>query len=154
WRSRFFSNVLANLTLVPVIVDWSVGRFTTLRSMGPRRLTEAAVLTFGLLLVSVVALWEQTSGIAPPVLLGLPLPFLLWAAIRFGPSGASGSLLVFSLLSISGAVYGEGPFHGASVADYIFSLQLFLIITYIPFMALAAVICERRRAEEEARNNG
>jgi len=154
WRSRFFSNALANLTLVPVIVDWTTGRFTTLRSMGPRRLAEAAVLTFGLLVAGVVALWQQPSGVAAPVLLGLPLPFLLWAAIRFGPGGASAALFVFSLLSISGAVYGQGPFHGSSVSDYVFSLQLFLIITYIPFMALAAVICERRRAEEEARNTG
>ena len=33
-----------------------------------------------------------------PALLYAPLPFLLWAAVRFGPAATSGSLLLVALL--------------------------------------------------------
>jgi integral membrane sensor domain MASE1 len=63
--------------------------------------------------------------------------------VRFGPAGASGCLLVFAVLSALGAIHGQGPFVGRSVADNVLALQLFLIVTYIPLMALAATIRER-----------
>jgi len=51
WSARFFSNVLAILTLVPAIATWADRDIGSLRSVSPRRLTEAIVLVGGLLLV-------------------------------------------------------------------------------------------------------
>jgi PAS domain S-box-containing protein len=154
WRSRFFSNVLSILALVPVIVTWGNQGFTALRAMPPRRMLEASIITTSLLVVCVLAFAHPWAGThASPVLLYAPLPFLLWAAVRFGPAGASGSLLIFALLSVWGVIHGQGPFVGRSLSDNVLSLQLFLILTHIPLMALTAVISERARAEEEARRN-
>ena len=45
WRVRFLSNVLATLTLVPVVMLWTSGRVTALRKALPRRYVEAFLLT-------------------------------------------------------------------------------------------------------------
>lgn len=154
WRVRFFSNVLAVLTLVPVIIaignrGWHWPR------LSPRpRFVEGGLLTVALLLVCGVVFTGAPLDIdASPALLYAPLPILLWAAVRFGPAGASGCLLVFAVLSVWGAINGHGPFIGYSVNVNVLSLQLFLIVTYVPLLSLTAVLRERRRAEQQARRN-
>ena len=155
WRVRFFSNVLAILTLVPVIVTWGATDLDRLRSASPRRILEASVLVSALLVVCTFVFARPQLAIhSTPALLYAPLPFLLWAAVRFGPAGVSCCLLVFAVLSVWGAINGHGPFVGRTVADNVFALQLFLIVTYIPLMALAAAIRERTHAENEARRSG
>lgn len=155
WQARFFSNVLAILSLVPAIVAWerrSIG-IASLRAIPLRRLLEFSLLLAGLLVVCVTVFASPLSGMrATPVLI-TPMPFLLWSAVRFGPGGTSAALLIFAITSIWGAIHGYGPFVGQSVQANVLSLQLFLIVTHIPLLALAAVIRERTRAEDEARRN-
>ena len=91
-----------------------------------------------------------------PALVYLPLPFLLWAAVRFGPLGVSSGLLVVALFSIAGTVQGRGPFATSGANDNVLSLQLFLLVSSLPLMFLAALIAERREKvnvlrESEAR---
>ena len=49
WRTRFFSNALATLALVPVILQTATARLDRLRDVPPRRYVEAGALTLGLL---------------------------------------------------------------------------------------------------------
>jgi PAS domain S-box-containing protein len=155
WRVRFFSNVLAILTLVPAIVTWADRDLRPLQSVSARRTIEAIMLAGGLLLTCTLVFARPVLAVhESPALLYAPLPFLLWAAVRFGPGGASASLLVFALVSVWGAIHGHGPFAAESTADNVLSLQLFLIVTYIPLLALAAAIRERARAMSEARRTG
>ena len=155
WRIRFFSNVLAVFTLVPVMLAFDQrGR----HGSGPltrARISEGVLLTTSLL--AVCAFVFTGTGLpaaihAIPALLYAPLPFLLWAAVRFGPAGASGCLMIFAVLSVWGAIHGHGPFVGYTDDENVLSLQLFLIVTYIPLLALTAVLRERKRAAEEARS--
>ena len=88
-----------------------------------------------------------------PSLLYWPFPFLLWAAVRFGPLGASTSVLVLMFLAISGATHGQGPFVSSSSADNALSIQWFLIVISIPLMAVAAMLAERHRSDESVRRN-
>lgn len=155
WRLRFFSNVLAILTLVPAIAAWANRDRGSLRSVSPRRAIEAILLAGGVLLVCTMVFAQPAlTAKENPALLYAPLPFLLWAAVRFGPGGASASLLVVALLSVWGAIHGRGPFVGRSTNDNVLSLQLFLIVTSIPLLALAAAIRERAQAMSEARRTG
>ena len=149
WRIRFLSNVLATLTLVPVIVTWAVGDIRAMLKVPPRRYVEAVVLAAGLFGVGVVAFSvELEFAERAPSLLYWPLPFLLWAAVRFGPRGASTCLLLVMFLAISGATHGHGPFVANSSADNALSIQWFLIVVSVPLMFLAVVLTERKRAED------
>jgi PAS domain S-box-containing protein len=152
WRVRCLSNILATLTLVPVIVTWVNGGFTAVRRASWWRYLEAGILTAGLFTVGLTVFSSQHwLADKTPSLLYWPLPFLLWATVRFGPQGVSTALLLVMFLAINGATHGQGPFVASSSAANAMSIQWFLIVVSIPLMALAAVIEERRRAERLAR---
>jgi two-component system sensor kinase FixL len=152
WRTRFLSNALATIALVPVIVEASTTRFT--RDVPVRRYVEAGVLTVGLVtgcLIIFTGMMEAPN--ASLALLYAPLPFLLWAAVRFGPGGAGASVLVMSILSVWAATHGYRPFDVASAAANALSVQLFLIVTSIPLLTIGAVMSEQRHGEQALRRS-
>jgi PAS domain S-box-containing protein len=154
WRVRFLSNVLATLTLVPVIVTWSRRSVRGVLDVSFMRGLEAFVMISGLVIVGQLAFSRpHLLAESTPSLLYWPLPFLLWAAVRFGPLGTGTSLLLLMFLAISGATHGQGPFVNSSSADNALSIQWFLIVISIPLMAVAAMLAERRHTEESARKN-
>jgi len=151
FRMRFFSNVLASLTLVPLIVTWRRFDFSALRSTSWKRYFEAGLLAAAFLIVGLVSVRSQSAGpVTRPALLYLPLPLLLWAAIRFGPKGSTVALLVVSFAEIWEAIHGIGPFTRQSAEMNALSVQLFLILASMPLMFLAALIKERERAQQAA----
>jgi len=144
WRAWCLSEALAFLMLAPAILTWIAGARTTFKNISLARCIEACLIGSGLLAISVpVFTWSAAIEGRVPALVYLPLPFLIWAAVRFGPVGVTTSLLVVAFLSISGAVHGQGPFASTSV-DNVLSLQLFLIMMSLPLMFLAALIEEGR----------
>jgi PAS domain S-box-containing protein len=152
WHARFFGNMLAALTFVPVAITWAAAEPGQLRQAGRGRILEAGTLLMGLIAVSILAFDSGMAGPeATPSLLYLPVPFLLWAALRFGPPMTSASFALVAFLVIWGAGHGRGPFVQAAVQDDAFPIQLFLITIAVPMMLLAAVIEERRRAERHLR---
>ena len=154
WRVRCLSNILATLTLVPVIVTWARGGLSAVRRATWKNQLEAGVLAAGLFGVGVLVFsTQQWAPDKTPSLLYWPLPFLVWATVRFGPRGVSTGLLLVMFLAIVGATHGQGPFVANSAAANALSIQWFLIVVSIPLMALGAVIEERQRAETAARQN-
>lgn len=146
FRMRFFSNVLASLTLVPLILTWWRGGLPSFSNISWKRYVESALMVTGLIVVGIVT---QTAGPnTTPALLYLPLPFLLWAAIRFGPRGSSAVLIVVSLFEIWAAIHGHGPFATQSAERNALSVQLFLILASLPLLFLTALIKEREQAQQ------
>ncbi|HET7220975.1 MAG TPA: MASE1 domain-containing protein, partial [Vicinamibacterales bacterium] len=153
WRTRFFSNMLATLTLVPVILT-SVGRLSRLREASRRRVIEAAAGLSALIALCWIVFVRQEPGPGTaPALLYAPLLFLVGAAVRFGPWGAATSFLTCALVAIWGAVLGQGPFVTSSALANALSIQTFLIVAWIPIMSLAAVLRERASADDKARRS-
>lgn len=151
FQMRFFSNVLASLTLVPLILTWSRGG-PLLRNTSPKRYLEAATLAASLLIVGIVSFGARATGPdTTPAQLYLPLPFLLWGAIRFGPRGSSAALMAVSLFAIWGAINGIGPFTTASPEVNALAVQLFLTVAAITLLFLAAVIRERDESSQRTR---
>ena len=151
WRARFFSNVLAELTVVPAIIAWSQIDAQSLRRLSARSLAEAVGLGVGLVGVSVlVFIWRESGLGGIPALLYAPVPFLVWAAVRFGSIGTSTATMAVALLATRGAMNRVGPFMGSAPADSALSIQLCLIFTSIPLLLLSAVMRERQRAERAA----
>jgi integral membrane sensor domain MASE1/PAS domain-containing protein len=153
WRTRFFANALTALTLVPAIVTVSTAGPAWIRAAGLRRHLEAAVLGVGLLATGIVVFTEPVENPGsiegwPGTPLAFVLPFILLAAVRFGPGGASLSLLTTALVAIWAATHGRGPFTAPLPAESVLSLQIFLSAAAIPLMCLAALIEERHQAQE------
>jgi len=132
WNTRLFSNMLAELTLVPVIVIFASSGLPLIRQTNWRRLVEAIFLGVGVVLVTVLTFGGEPLRNSVPDLVYAPLPLLLWATVRFGPGGLSLSLLTVSLLSIWNAMHGRGPFTTASMPANVFSLQLLLCVIGAP----------------------
>jgi len=150
WRIRFTSNVLTALTLVPFVVSWSAEGIAWLGKIRRSRFLEAGLLLLGLLSVNTIAFYK----FAPPAdsaLLYLPLPFLIWAAVRFGSRGASAAICTVGFLAIWSAGHGYGPFSTRSAEENALSIQMFLIVMSVPLMLLAAVIEERSKGETTLR---
>ena len=84
-------------------------------------------------------------------LLYVPLPFLLWAAVRFGAHGATAAISAVAFPAILGVALGNGPFSEKSAEENAPSVQVFLIFLSVPLLFLAAIIEERDEAEETLR---
>jgi signal transduction histidine kinase/integral membrane sensor domain MASE1 len=146
WKISFLSEALAFLTLTPAILGWvSEGRALVKKSRA--FYLEASALMSSLVLLGYVIFVLSGKGI-PPALLYSLVPFLLWASLRFGSTGVSTSVIVVAFLSIWGTVHGRGPFTAPEPINRVLSLQLFLLSTATPFMVLAALVEERKRARE------
>jgi len=148
WRISFFSEMLAFITLTPTILGWV--------NDGPvwARKPRAYRFEFSALIASLAVLGYFTftaSGSNSPALLYSLVPFLLWAALRFGSLGVSTSVCLVAFLSIWASAHNQGPFTRGGLFNSVFSLQLFLVFTATPFMVLAALVEERKRAERALR---
>ena len=151
FRMRFFSNVFASLTLVPLIVTWKNGGIRSIYAAPPARYLEASLLATGLLITGMISFGSSEVGAnTTPVLLYLPLPFLLWATIRFGPRGSSAAVMAVSLFAIWGAINGIGPFVSDVPEINALSVQLFMIVAAVTLLFLGAVTSER---DETAQRN-
>jgi signal transduction histidine kinase/integral membrane sensor domain MASE1 len=146
----FLSNSIAYLTVTPAAWSWVGGRAWARKSRG--YYLEAAALIFALTVFGYLA-FAAPGGSTPPVLLYLPVPFLLWAALRFGSFGVANSVVVIALLSIWGVAHGRGPFTEPTPLNNVLSLQLFLLFTAASSMFLAVFVEEHNRAEEKLRES-
>ena len=142
WRIRFTSNILAALTLVPLIVTWVADGTAWLGKIRRARFLEAALLLLALLSVNTIVFYKL-GPTTDSALLYLPLPLLIWASVRFGSRGASAAICVLTFLAIWSARHGYGPFSTRSAEENALSIQMFLIVMSVPLLLLAAVIEER-----------
>jgi PAS domain S-box-containing protein len=149
WLDRSLSNMLANLTLIPpIVVIASKWRSIT---TGVRRYVEASMILATVVLIVGIVFGAEGANYSVVLLIYLLLPVLLWAAVRFGSAGVSGSLLLVALFSIWNAIHGRGPF-GPHASD-VLSLQIFLTAIDVPLLCLAAVLDERRAVEQQLRQH-
>ncbi|HYM25584.1 MAG TPA: MASE1 domain-containing protein, partial [Vicinamibacterales bacterium] len=148
WRNWFFADALTYITLVPVILLVAHKRWRITRE----RRWEATGLVVGLVVMSTLALDGSFGPVSRlPALVYSPLPFLLWAAVRFGPLENALTVLTMSGVVLTMALAGRGAFAGLSPADSALSMQLLVFIVAVPLMFLAAVVDEHRESEERFR---
>jgi signal transduction histidine kinase/integral membrane sensor domain MASE1 len=152
WRTRFFSNTLTELMLVPAIVMAVTRGWSWLRDTAPRRRFEAALLAVAPLVVGMIVFSEPFERLealrdSPSTQLAFVLPVLLWAAVRFGVGGLSLALVMTTLVSLWAGQRAHGPFALLPPAASVAAFQIFLSVVGIPLLCLAAVIKERRRVQ-------
>ena len=149
WWIGFFTEALALLTLTPAILSWA--------EITREKKTKAHYLEAALMFVGLATLAYFTFVVSgrenQATLLYSLVPFLLWAALRFGIMGISNSIVLVAFLAILGAVHRHGPFTGDTPANSVLSLQLFLLVAAVAFMILAAVVEGQKAAERAVRES-
>ena len=83
----------------------------------------------------------------------LLLPVVVWAAYRFGPAGATLTVLMTLGIAIAGTVKGMGPFVHENLHLSFLSLLSSIAAISMVGLILAAAIKERQQAEEALRRS-
>jgi two-component system, LuxR family, sensor kinase FixL len=153
WRARLFSNILSALLVVPSVITV----VTMIQEWPPKatrsRWIEAMLLVGSLLVVTRFVLQSEgpdplTTTLADRAPIAILLPFLVWAAVRFGPGGAALSLLVSVLALAGAAVHSRGPFTQLSPTETTLVLQLSLTLVALTLLGVAAAAEERRQIQQ------
>ena len=139
--------MLGALVWAPFLLAWTA---TGQTPWPRRRIVEGAALTSLLVLVSgvVFAGWFQMPVIhTQSPLTFLPVPFVLWAAYRFGLRGAGTASAITAAIAVFGTLGGGGPFVRETMQESLFLQQTFVSVIVVAALLLAAVTAERERAE-------
>jgi signal transduction histidine kinase len=145
WRARTVSNTMASLTLIPPLV----AAYRSFRHRPPpvpaRRVAEFALLLLSLTAAHLAAVqFEGPGQKGLSLALYAPAPFLFWAVVRYGATGLSCALLCAALVTITTALRAHGPLVGATAADTVIAVQMFIGVSAMPLMLIAGLLEENR----------
>jgi diguanylate cyclase (GGDEF)-like protein len=76
---------------------------------------------------------------------------LIWVAFRFGPREAASVVVVLGAVAIGGTLRGLGPFARPAPDESLLLLQTFMDVMAVMTLVLAAVVAERKDAEQRLR---
>src|SRR5215510_7803189 len=149
WTEWYVANALGNLTLGAMWLTWMGSKSDWSDFGSPLRRLEAFVLLAGLVVACTIAFlaYPLAKSCYVPTLLYLPLPLVVWAAVRFQTIGASAAIFVITVGSIASTLHGSTVFSGSSVEENVLALQLFLLVVSGSTLLLGASTEELRAAE-------
>ncbi|HEX2248817.1 MAG TPA: MASE1 domain-containing protein [Gemmatimonadales bacterium] len=145
----WIGDLLGALVVGPVILTWGT---PAQQDGGTRGLREAVVLAVGTLIVAELALGYVVD---PRVLRQveyhyLLFPFVIWAALRFGPRGATLMTLSVATVAVIHTVRGGGPFIAGTSTNTLFAVAAYLAAVAITGLVLAAAVQLERRVATRA----
>ena len=146
WLIYWLGDATGVLLVTPLAL-----RFTDfLEVRGRDRFTELVILLFLLAAVCFVIFGDLPFI---PVKLHFMafavLPFIMWAAIRFGVGATAFSILIVAAIATVGTALGSGPFTSNTTFVNAVLLDVFFGVLSVSGLSLAAVIAEREDAERE-----
>ena len=146
WLIYWLGDATGVLLITPLVL--TLPNF--LRSQRRTRITELAAL---LLLVTAACFLIFGDPSLVPVRLHVlaftVLPFVMWAAIRFGVSGAALSILLIATIATVETALGSGPFVTSTPFTNAVLLDTFFAVLSVTGVTLASVIAEREQAQRE-----
>src|SRR5581483_2807543 len=140
FRTWWLGDFSGALVVAPLGLVWATRRSWRLPG---GRAAEGA-----LLLAVLIALLELPSQQDVPYIV---FPVLIWAGLRFGPTGAATAVAIASGLTVWNTAQGSGPFVRASITHSLLASQLFVSVAALTSLVLAAVTAERSASEEAQR---
>jgi signal transduction histidine kinase len=140
WRSWWLGGLAGGLVVVPLACAWVQPVAAAWRGRG--------ALEGVLMLAAVAALSAVALSAADPITY-LVFPALIWAALRFGPQGATLAVAVAVVIAVVTTSKELGPFVEQEASDSALNLQLYIIFAALTTLCLAAIVSERRRAALE-----
>src|SRR5215471_640358 len=152
WLDRLTSNMIANLTVVPTIVALVAGGISKVWKASRAQLFEAALLFAFTAVITFLVFGRGILTDYGSVFVCAPLPFLVWAALRFGPAGLGCAMLEVTIISIWTALHTFGIFTSSHILLSAISVRILLGLFMLPLILMAAVFAERRDEAEALKN--
>jgi len=144
WWLWWLGDALGGLIVAPLLLVWSDRR---LLSSNRRSLIEGAILSVALVAASAIIF--TGAGNVPVTAYGV-FPFLIWAALRFGPVGAVTSAAATNAIAVWGTLLGGGPFAGAGPEKGLVVLQVFMAVAATTGLVVGAIAAQNKEAQEKA----
>ena len=146
WLIYWLGDSTGALLITPLVLTLP----NVLRSRPQARITELAVLF--VVLTAACFLIFGDLGLIPVklhVLAFAVLPFVMWAAIRFGVTGAGLSVLLIATIATVETALGSGPFATSTPFTNAVLLDAFFAVLAVTGVTLASVIAEKEQAQHE-----
>jgi len=152
WQQRVLARMAGAVIIAAPILYFAADGLAAIRRR-QQHLAELALLT-ACLIAAIPMLFAWKPGYpSHQWLIIVPLPFLLWSAVRFGPGVLGLHLLLVLLSALMCTRAHRGPFAIGSVAQIIIALQGFFLFISIPLMLLAALVWEHAQAAASLRHS-
>ena len=151
FSTRVRANVLTNVIFVPAAVSLIDVARSPRREISSAKWAEGVLVLIGLSVSTRILFSHAPDSGVLAAMLYAPLPFLLWAAVRFGPGMAAGSLLLLAYVTTWSAMRGLGVFSLDAPERVVPALQLFLLAISVPILLLTGVVQERARTSDDLR---
>ena len=152
WAARTWSNLTASLVIAAPLVALGSADWTLIRARATRpRIVEGGALATSLVFLAFIVFDTEVTAVLTTAQMCLPLPFLLWAALRFGPAGVTTTFTCVALLAIWGAGHGIGALAVGTPLENARSVQVFVIALAPTLLCLAAALRQRQAVEESLR---
>ena len=141
---------LGALVVTPVLLTWSDA---SRARMASRASIELALVVVGAVLAAVVVFGNliPAAFLQPAYYPYLLFPFVIGAALRFGPRGATLLTLTVALLAVAFTVRGGGPFVMHSVPSTDIALLMYVGVLAITGLFMSPAIARRLKAESALR---
>jgi PAS domain S-box-containing protein len=143
WRIWWLGDAMGVLVVAPLLLT---GR-DLLRVCRGWRVLEACLLSIAILVTS-AAIFSPRTRVRDDVLAFVVFPFIIWAALRFRVAGVAVAGLLSASYAVWGTAHGFGPFVNHTPLHNAVLLQVFVAVTALTGLILAAVINEREHIGE------
>jgi len=149
WTTWWLGDAVGAVLVTPfVLLWWENPRPNWTR----QQVVELPVLFLGLISTSWIVFGGRFhSAVRDYPFEYLCIPFLVWAAFRFGRHEAVTAVCVLAAIAAWGTLHGFGPFAREFVNTSLLQLQTFVGIMAVTSLVLAAEVSARKQAEEHAR---
>jgi diguanylate cyclase (GGDEF)-like protein len=149
WRTWWLGDGVGAVLVTPLVLLWRENPHLTWTR---DQLIELVLLFLGLFFTA----WIVFGGRFHSEVKNYPLeylcvPFLIWAAFRFGRRKAATASCVLAGIAIWGTLHGFGPFSREALNTSLLLVQSFVGIVAVTSLALAAEVSERKRADERVK---
>jgi diguanylate cyclase (GGDEF)-like protein len=149
WCTWWLGDGAGAVVVTPLVLLW---RENPQLKWSRRQIIELTCLFLGLFFTAYFVFGGRFDSLVKNYPLEyLCIPFLIWAAFRFGRRKAATAICFLAMIATWGTLHGFGPFSRQSQNTSLLLLQTFMSIVAVTCLALAAEASEHKRAEEHVR---
>lgn len=145
WLSWWMGDAMGDIVFASFLFSWWHRKGGVWRAA---RVLEAALLLIGLAAITHLVFGGYFTFDGRPLPLAFAtVPMLIWAALRFEMRGATTATLIIGAVTLISIIRGTGIFAQGESFESLLLLWLYMNVSAITGMVLAASVSDRRRAE-------